>query len=74
VEIRIGLANSPRELSFESEEAADAVKKAVTDALESGTGHLSFTDAKGNSYVVPTAAITFVEVGTDHSRRVGFVA
>jgi len=74
VEIRIGLANSPRELSFESEEAADAVKKAVTDALESGTGHLSFTDAKGNSYVVPTASITFVEVGTDHSRRVGFVA
>jgi len=74
VEIRIGLANSPRELSFESEEAADAVKKAVTDALESGTGYLSFTAAKGNSYVVPTASITFVEVGTDHSRRVGFVA
>ncbi len=74
MEIRIGLANTARELSFESDETAEAVKKTVTDALESGTGHLSFTDAKGNSYVVPTTAITFVEVGTDQSRRVGFVA
>jgi len=74
VEIRIGLANTPRELSFESEESAEAVKKTVTDALESGTSHLSFVDSKGNSYVVPTAGITFVEVGTDQSRRVGFVA
>lgn len=74
MEIRIGLANTPRELSFESDESADAVKSAVTGALEAGTSHLSFTDSKGNSFVVPTAAITFVEVGTDHSRRVGFVA
>ncbi|KZE91259.1 DUF3107 domain-containing protein [Microbacterium sp. TNHR37B] len=74
MEIRIGLANTARELSFESDETAEAVKKTVTDAIESGTGHLSFTDAKGNSYVVPTTAITFVEVGTDQSRRVGFVA
>ncbi|MFT4282068.1 DUF3107 domain-containing protein [Microbacterium sp.] len=74
MEIRIGLANTARELSFESDETAEAVKKTVTDALEAGTGHLSFTDAKGNSYVVPTTAITFVEVGTDQSRRVGFVA
>lgn len=74
MEIRIGLANTARELSFESDESAEAVKSAVTGALESGTSHLSFTDAKGNSYVVPTAGITFVEVGTDQSRRVGFVA
>ncbi|RZI78820.1 MAG: DUF3107 domain-containing protein [Microbacterium sp.] len=74
MEIRIGLANTPRELNFESDESADAVKKLVTDALDAGTSHLSFTDARGNSYVVPTAAITFVEVGTDQSRRVGFVA
>jgi hypothetical protein len=74
VEIRIGIANTPRELSFESDESADAVRKTVTDALESGASHLSFTDTKGNSYVVPTAGVTFVEVGTDQSRRVGFVA
>lgn len=74
MEIRIGLANTARELNFESDESADAVKKTVTDALAAGTGHLSFTDSKGNAYVVPTAAITFVEVGTDQSRRVGFVA
>jgi len=74
VEIRIGLAHTARELSFESDESTDAVKKYVSDALASGTNHLSFTDAKGNSYIVPASAITFVEIGTDHSRRVGFVA
>lgn len=74
MEIRIGIANTARELSFESDESAEAVKSAVTGALESGATHLTFTDAKGSSYVVPTAGIAFVEVGTDHSRRVGFVA
>lgn len=74
MEIRIGLANTPRELTFESDQSAEAVKTAVTEALESATGHLIFTDSKGNSYIVPTAGITFVEVGTDQSRRVGFVA
>lgn len=74
MEIRIGIANTARELSFESDETAEAVKKTVTDALASGAGHVSFVDAKGNSYIVPTAGIAFVEVGTDQSRRVGFVA
>jgi hypothetical protein len=27
-----------------------------------------------NTYIVPTAGIAFVEVGTEESRRVGFVA
>jgi hypothetical protein len=35
---------------------------------------VSFTDVKGNTYIVPTAGIAFVEVGTEESRRVGFVA
>ena len=74
MEIRIGIVNTGRELSFETNEAAEAVKKAVTSALETGAAHVTFTDNRGSLYVVPTAGIAYVELGTEESRRVGFVA
>jgi hypothetical protein len=74
VEIRIGITNSGRELSFETAQSAEAVKAAVSTALDEGASHLSFTDVKGNSYFVPTATLAYVEVGTEETRRVGFVA
>ena len=74
MEIRIGIANTGRELNFETGEAASDVKKAVASALDSGATHVSFTDTKGNSYIVPTAGLAYIELGTEESRRVGFVA
>ncbi|GAA2012145.1 DUF3107 family protein [Microbacterium ulmi] len=74
MEIRIGIANTGRELNFDTSESADAVKKSVAAALDAGATHVTFTDAKGSSYIVPTAALAFVEVGTEETRRVGFVA
>ena len=74
MEIRIGLADTARELNFETDDAPEAVKKTVTDALEAGNAVVSFTDSRGSSYIIPTARIAFVEVGSDQSRRVGFVA
>lgn len=74
VEIRIGIANTARELNFETHQSADAAGKAVTTAIESGQAAVTFTDVKGNTYIVPTAGIAFVEIGTEESRRVGFVA
>jgi hypothetical protein len=74
VDIRIGIANTGRELNFESSESAEAVKKSVADALDASASHVTFTDSKGNSYIVPTAGLAFIEIGTEESRRVGFVA
>ena len=74
VEIRIGIANTGRELSFDTNEPAAAVKKSVAGALDAGATHLSFSDAKGNSYIVPTASFAYIELGSEESRRVGFVA
>ena len=74
MEIRIGITNTGRELNFETNETSDAVKTAVATALDSSASHVSFTDVKGNSYLVPTANLAFVELGTEESRRVGFVA
>ncbi|MEV8266158.1 DUF3107 domain-containing protein [Microbacterium sp. NPDC076911] len=74
MEIRIGIANTGRELSFETNETAADVRKSVASALDAGATHVSFTDVKGNSYIVPSAGLAFVEIGTEESRRVGFVA
>jgi hypothetical protein len=73
VEIRIGIVNAPRELSFESSQSAEELAAQVEAGLSSGTGVLKLTDDKGRLYVVPTAGIGYVEIGTEESRRIGFV-
>lgn len=73
MEIRIGIVNTGRELGFETSESADVVKTTVAQALDSGATHVTFLDIKGNSYIVPTAVLAYIEVGTEESRRIGFV-
>jgi len=74
VEIRIGIANIGRELSFETSDGAEKISAAVSAALESKAPAVTFTDVKGATYIVPTASLAYIEVGTEESRRVGFVA
>ena len=50
------------------------MKKSIADALDAQSSHVTFADAKGNSYIVPTASLAYIELGTEESRRVGFVA
>ena len=74
VDIRIGIANSPRELAFESSQTSAEVEKIVSDALSSDAKFISFSDDKGKLYIVPIASFTYLEVGSEKSRSVGFVA
>ncbi|MGO1770912.1 MAG: DUF3107 domain-containing protein [Microbacterium sp.] len=74
VQIRIGLTNTARELSFESDASAADVKKTLADALAKGTVHVELADAKGTAYLVPTANIAYVEIGAESKRTVGFVS
>ncbi len=74
MEIRIGITNTGRELNFETSEGSDAVKASIAAAFDQSASHVSFVDVKGNSYIVPTANIAFIELGTEEARRVGFVA
>ncbi|KQR52594.1 ATP-binding protein [Leifsonia sp. Leaf336] len=73
MEIRIGIVNAPRELSFESTQSAEELTEQIQAGLTSGTGILKLSDDKGRVYIVPTAGIAYVEVGTEESRRIGFV-
>ncbi|MBN9606454.1 MAG: DUF3107 domain-containing protein [Actinomycetales bacterium] len=74
MDIRIGILNTARELSFESSQTAAEVEKTVAAALSSGATHFSLTDSKGSVFIVPTASFGYLELGADQARRVGFVA
>ena len=74
MDIRIGIANSPREIAFESAQTSAEVEKIVSAALESDAKFIKLSDDKGKVYIVPTASFSYLEVGSEESRRVGFVA
>ena len=74
MDIRIGIANSPREISFESSQTSAEVEKAVADALAAEAKFVKLVDSKSNVYLVPTASLAYLEIGSEESRRVGFVA
>ncbi|WP_022900640.1 DUF3107 domain-containing protein [Humibacter albus] len=74
MEVRIGIVNAPRELNFESTQSSAEVEAAVSAALGSGAGTLELRDEHGSLFIVPTAGIAYVQVGSEESRRVGFVA
>ena len=74
MDIRIGITNSPRELSFESSQTPAEIEKAVADALGAGAPFLRFADDKGKVFIVPTATLGYLELGAEEQRRVGFVA
>lgn len=71
MEIRIGVQNATREVVLESQQSAKDVETTVAAALEGG-GVLSLQDEKGRTVLVPAAAIGYVEIGAEESRRVGF--
>lgn len=74
MDIRIGIANSPREINFESSQTAAEVEGIVAAALDSGATFVKLVDNKGKLFIVPSASLAYVEVGEETQRRVGFVA
>lgn len=74
MEIRIGIINSARELAFESNQPAGDIEKIVSTALESDAKFFTIADEKGREFIVPVASLAYVEVGSESSRRIGFVA
>lgn len=74
MDIRIGIANSPRELNIESSQTAAEVEKIVSAALESDSKFIKLTDEKGRLYIVPVASFSYLEMGGEERGRVGFFA
>jgi hypothetical protein len=72
VEVKIGVAESPRELVVSSAQTPDEVEALVSDALKNPTGLLSLVDEKGRRYVLPSARVAYVEISPAETRKVGF--
>ncbi len=73
MDIRIGIANTAREISFETSQSAAEIERVITTALDAGSTFFTLKDDKGKLFIVPTANLAYVEVGSDTARRVGFV-
>lgn len=76
MEVRIGIAQSGKELEVDLGDAADreTVLKDLEASLDRG-GVLWLTDRRGRRVAVPTAQVAYVEVGPPaNDRRVGFGA
>ena len=72
MEVKIGVADSPRELTVSTGDSPDAIEAMVTAALQNTQGLLTLTDDKGRRYMVPTSRVAYIEIGPADSRRVGF--
>ena len=71
MEIKIGVQDSPREVSLDSDLVPEAAIAAIEAAIATGS-LLSLTDDRGRTVLVPGSRITYVEIGAPSSRRVGF--
>lgn len=73
MEVKIGVADSPRELLVNSAQTPEEVEQLVAAALEGDrSGVLSLVDEKGRKYLLPAGRVSYVEIGPADSRRVGF--
>jgi hypothetical protein len=75
VDVRIGVAQAPRELTLELADDTDraALQAQINDAIAEGDTVLWLTDRRGRQVAVPIAKLAYVEVGPpDGDRRIGF--
>lgn len=72
MEVKVGVADTARELVLNSDQSPDEIETLVTNALKDSSGTLSLVDDKGRRYLVPAGRVAYVEIGTADSRRVGF--
>ena len=72
MEVKIGIAESARELVVSSDQTPDEVQALVDDALKDADGVLRLVDDKGRRYVVRSAQIAYVEIAPAVTARVGF--
>lgn len=74
MEVKIGIAESARELTVSSGQTPEEVESLVTEALKDTEGMLSLVDDKGRRFLVPAARVSYVEIAPAAVGRVGFAA
>lgn len=73
IEIRIGVHDSPKEISLELEESSEDLIKRFNEVL-AGTGTvLWMTDRRGKQIGIPATKVSYIEIDPEMSlKSVGF--
>lgn len=74
MEVRIGIKHSARELAFETDAVADDVRAQFESAIANDTALVTITDVKGRQYLISTESVSYVELGGESGRKVGFIS
>lgn len=72
MEVKIGVVDSPRELTVDSGQTPQEIESLVADALKNKEGVLALTDRKGRQTIIPSTKVAYVEIGPGDAPRVGF--
>ena len=74
--IRIGVGEAGKEIQLEMAEDTElsALKLQIDNALEASTGTLWLTDKDGREGGVPAPKITFIDIGSQSTPKIGFGA
>lgn len=72
MEIKIGVAESPRELVVSSSSTPEEIEKLVSDAIKDIKGVLSLVDEKGRRVIVPVSRVAYIDIAPADVRKVGF--
>lgn len=75
MEVKIGIADSNRELVFKTGMTSEDVHSRVEAALTAeAKAVLELEDEKGRRYLVSTDRVAYVEIGESARRPVGFLS
>lgn len=72
MEIKIGITDIAREVTVESDEAADAIEASLRESLTRPDGLFKVVDNKGRVILVPTRSLGYLDLGQPNQRQVGF--
>ena len=71
MEVKIGVQNVTREITFETDVQPEDVEKVVAEAIATG-GPLTLTGEKGRKIFVPAGVLGYVQFGETEKRGVWF--
>lgn len=71
MDIKIGFADTARELSFFAQGTHEEISGILRDAIASAST-VELEDSKGAKYLINGARIVYVEIGSHAPRTVGF--
>ena len=73
MDIKIGLADTPRELVIKLPEGQNDFLSTIEQAIDAGQATVKVVDEKERTYLIRTDRVAYVEQGSTTARSVGFM-